>query len=43
VTRLVARAYAKVNLNLKVLGRRPDGFHEIHTVLQSVDCTTRSR
>lgn len=36
MTRLVARAYAKVNLSLKVLGRRPDGFHEIHSVLQSV-------
>jgi 4-diphosphocytidyl-2-C-methyl-D-erythritol kinase len=36
VTRFVARAYAKVNLCLRVLGRRPDGFHEIHTVLQSV-------
>ena len=30
-------AYAKVNLGLRVRGRRPDGYHEIDTVLQSVD------
>ena len=26
-------AYAKVNLGLKVLGRRSDGYHEILTVM----------
>ena len=31
------RAYAKVNLALEVLGRRSDGFHEVRTVLQTVD------
>jgi len=31
-----ARAFAKVNLGLKVLGRRPDGYHEIRTVYQTV-------
>ena len=30
------RAYAKVNLTLEVLGRRPDGYHEIRTVLQTI-------
>lgn len=29
-------SYAKVNLSLRVLGRRPDGYHEIQTVLQTV-------
>ena len=29
-------SFAKVNLSLRVLGRRGDGFHEIITVLQSV-------
>lgn len=29
-------SYAKVNLSLLVLGRRPDGYHEIQTVLQTV-------
>ena len=29
-------AYAKINLGLRVLGRRPDGYHEISTVFQTV-------
>jgi 4-diphosphocytidyl-2-C-methyl-D-erythritol kinase len=35
--RLVARAHAKVNLDLRVLGSRPDGFHELRTVFQTID------
>ncbi len=31
------RAYAKINRGLRVLRRRPDGYHEIDTVMQSVD------
>ena len=31
------RAYAKINLGLRVLGKRPDGYHEIDTILQSMD------
>ena len=31
-----ARAYAKINLDLRVLGTRPDGFHELRTVFQSI-------
>ncbi len=34
---LVVNAYAKVNLTLEVLGRRPDGYHEIVSVMQTVD------
>ncbi|MCS7172964.1 MAG: 4-(cytidine 5'-diphospho)-2-C-methyl-D-erythritol kinase [Armatimonadetes bacterium] len=30
-------AYAKVNLTLDVLGRRPDGYHEIVTVLHTLE------
>ncbi|MFO8008015.1 MAG: 4-(cytidine 5'-diphospho)-2-C-methyl-D-erythritol kinase [Candidatus Brocadiia bacterium] len=33
---LRVRAPAKVNLTLEVLGRRPDGYHEIRTVMQAV-------
>jgi 4-diphosphocytidyl-2-C-methyl-D-erythritol kinase len=29
-------AYAKVNLCLDVLGRRPDGYHELRTIFQTV-------
>ncbi|HEY3383422.1 MAG TPA: 4-(cytidine 5'-diphospho)-2-C-methyl-D-erythritol kinase [Vicinamibacterales bacterium] len=29
-------AHAKVNLSLRVMGRRPDGFHELKTVFQSL-------
>ena len=32
-----ARSYAKLNLFLKVYGKRPDGFHDIISVMQSVD------
>lgn len=35
--RLVARAHAKVNLDLRVLGTRTDGFHELRTVFQTID------
>lgn len=33
---IVLRSYAKINLGLQVLGRRPDGYHEIRTVFQSI-------
>jgi 4-diphosphocytidyl-2-C-methyl-D-erythritol kinase len=31
-----ARAFAKINLTLRVLGVRPDGYHELRTVFQSI-------
>src|SRR2546428_6197982 len=39
--RLVLRAAAKVNLALEVLGRRDDGYHEIATVMQTVELSDR--
>ena len=33
---LEIKARAKLNLTLDVLGRRPDGFHDMRMVMQSV-------
>jgi 4-diphosphocytidyl-2-C-methyl-D-erythritol kinase len=38
---LIVRSFAKINLALAVLGKRPDGFHEIRTVFQSIDLHDR--
>ena len=35
--RLQVRAHAKVNLDLRIFGTRPDGFHELRTVFQSIE------
>ncbi len=38
---LTLRAPAKVNLTLEVLGRRDDGYHDIVSIMQTVDlCDT---
>ena len=34
---MLLRAFAKINLDLKILGRRSDGYHEIRTILQTID------
>jgi len=34
-------AFAKINLGLRVQGRRPDGYHEIRTVFQTVSLRDR--
>jgi len=34
---IIARSPAKINLFLKVTGRKPDGYHEICSVMQMVD------
>ena len=38
---LCVRAPAKINLHLEVLGLRPDGFHELAMVMQSIDLADR--
>jgi len=34
---ITVKAPAKINLTLEVLGKRPDGYHEIRSVLQTID------
>jgi 4-diphosphocytidyl-2-C-methyl-D-erythritol kinase len=47
MTAVSIRAHAKINLDLRVLGVRPDGFHELRTVFQAIalhdmlDCIPR--
>jgi 4-diphosphocytidyl-2-C-methyl-D-erythritol kinase len=34
-------SFAKVNLHLEVVGRRPDGYHALRTIFQSIDLADR--
>src|SRR5260370_31944478 len=34
--RIKVRSLAKINLDLRVLNKRPDGFHELRTIFQTV-------
>ena len=36
MTTLFEPAYAKVNLTLDVLGKRPDGYHDLQSVMQTI-------
>ncbi|HTI15557.1 MAG TPA: 4-(cytidine 5'-diphospho)-2-C-methyl-D-erythritol kinase [Dictyobacter sp.] len=31
------RSYAKINVTLDILGKRPDGYHELATIMQTID------
>ena len=45
-TRVTVRARAKINLDLRILGRRADGYHELRTIFQALtwhDTVTVSR
>lgn len=39
--RVLVEAFAKINLGLKVLHRRPDGYHELRTVYQTISLADR--
>ena len=39
--RVEALAFAKLNLHLEILGRRPDGYHQMVSLFQSVDLADR--
>jgi 4-diphosphocytidyl-2-C-methyl-D-erythritol kinase len=34
---MLLRAFAKINLDLRVLGKRDDGYHELKTIFQAID------
>ena len=34
---VIENAYAKINLGLKVIGKRKDGYHDIFSIFQTVD------
>lgn len=36
MNKIVEKAYAKINLGLKILGKRSDGYHEVSMIMQSV-------
>lgn len=38
---IALRSYAKINWTLDVIGRRPDGYHEVRTILQTVSLHDR--
>ena len=34
---LTLQANAKINLGLRIVGRRKDGYHRLHTLFQEID------
>src|SRR5437868_6168276 len=34
---MLLRAFAKINLDLRILGKREDGYHELRTIFQAID------
>ena len=38
---VTVRAFAKINLSLRVKTKRADGFHEVQTILQAIDLSDR--
>ena len=35
--RVLLKSFSKINIGLKVFNRRPDGYHNIHTIFQEID------
>jgi 4-diphosphocytidyl-2-C-methyl-D-erythritol kinase len=38
---ITLRAFAKINLSLRITDARPDGFHDVQTILQAIDLFDR--
>jgi 4-diphosphocytidyl-2-C-methyl-D-erythritol kinase len=41
VRAITVKAFAKINLSLKIKAKRADGFHEVQTILQALDLADR--
>ena len=41
MNRITLAAYAKINLSLGIVGRRPDGYHRLDSIMQSVSLADR--
>jgi len=38
---IIEKAYAKINIGLKIISKRPDGYHDLETIFQQIDlCDT---
>ena len=35
--RVLLKSFSKVNIGLKILNKRADGYHNIHTIFQEID------
>ena len=35
--RVLLKSFSKINIGLKIFNRRPDGYHNIHTIFQEID------
>ena len=40
ISHLRLKAFGKINLALDVLGRKPDGYHEVRMIMQTVGSMT---
>ena len=38
---ITVRAFAKINLSLRIKAKRADGFHDVQTILQAIDLSDR--
>src|SRR5438874_5858967 len=43
VKAITAKAFAKINLSLRINAKRADGFHNVQTILQAIDLSDRLR
>ena len=42
-TMIKLRSFAKINLGLEITGKRPDGYHTLRTIFQTIDLSDELR